>query len=286
MDRVRGIVDHGNMTPDAQAASPDPPLSSDERPARPTRLASINTDLPPASRAAAHSSLPRDPDSASEAAGWRASKAASRASPSSLGSVSPSGSAARAVAFSAADDIEMGPLAGHRRRKSSLLAPLSTQQQSATGPGHRHVYSPSTTLPGEPEIPEIGGRAAEAAGAGKSELDRDSFSDEDLHDDEEIGLADRDRRRKQKKRARNMRLDQRIVPEQRLSSDEWKEADKSVIKRLAVNLVLILLWYLFSLSISLVSRLSSPSRQSHAGTAQLTHRLAFSTTSGCSTSAA
>lgn len=80
------------------------------------------------------------------------------------------------------------------------------------------------------------------------------FSDEDLHDDEEAGLTGSDRRRKRKKRARNTQLDQRIVREREIiTTEEIKEADKSVIKRLLINLALIGLWYFFSLSISLVS---------------------------------
>lgn len=86
--------------------------------------------------------------------------------------------------------------------------------------------------------------------------DRYEFSDEDLHDDEEAGLTGSERRRKRKKRAHNTQLDQRIVRDNRgdvITSEEIKEADKSVIKRLLINGSLIGLWYFFSLSISLVS---------------------------------
>ncbi len=82
--------------------------------------------------------------------------------------------------------------------------------------------------------------------------DEDSLSDEDLHDDEETGLTNKDKRRKQKKRQRNTRLDQRIARDN-LTDEERKQADQNVIRRLAVNAALIGLWYMFSLSISLVS---------------------------------
>lgn len=88
-------------------------------------------------------------------------------------------------------------------------------------------------------------------GAIKPTPDAD-FSDEDLHDDEETGLTARDRKRKQKKRRRNTLLDQRIARD-RITEEERKEADQNVVKKLAVNGTLIGLWYLFSLSISLVS---------------------------------
>ena len=59
--------------------------------------------------------------------------------------------------------------------------------------------------------------------------------------------------RRQKKRSRNTQLDQRIVRDNKaISKEERKEADKTVFKSLMVNVVLILLWYLFSLSISIV----------------------------------
>lgn len=85
----------------------------------------------------------------------------------------------------------------------------------------------------------------------KNELS-DSFSDDDLHDDEETGLTKKERKRRQKRRRRNTLLDQRIVQEKELSPDEQDEADKSVVRRVTINISLILLWYLLSLSISMV----------------------------------
>lgn len=79
----------------------------------------------------------------------------------------------------------------------------------------------------------------------------DSFSDEDLHDDEEAGLTAGDKRRKQRQKRRNTQLDQRVVRE-RITTEEKKEADQTVARKLVVNGVLIGLWYLFSLCISLV----------------------------------
>lgn len=81
--------------------------------------------------------------------------------------------------------------------------------------------------------------------------DDDSLSDEDLHDDEETGLTTKDKRRKQSKRRRNTRLDQRIARDH-LTDEERNQADQNVMRKLAVNAVLIALWYIFSLSISLV----------------------------------
>ncbi|KAK3330161.1 triose-phosphate transporter family-domain-containing protein [Apodospora peruviana] len=81
----------------------------------------------------------------------------------------------------------------------------------------------------------------------------DLLSDEDLQDDEEMGLTGQDRQRRTNKRTRNTQLDQRIVKD-RITSDEIKEADKSVLKKLLINATLIGLWYFFSLSISLYNK--------------------------------
>ncbi|KAM0266036.1 hypothetical protein ACHAPA_007395 [Fusarium lateritium] len=89
----------------------------------------------------------------------------------------------------------------------------------------------------------------------KDESADDSFSDGDLQDDEETGLTRKDKQRRQKKRSRNTQLDQRIVRDKKdISTEERKEADKAVFKSLVFNGVLILLWYLFSLSISIYNK--------------------------------
>lgn len=92
----------------------------------------------------------------------------------------------------------------------------------------------------------------DGASSGKEDGGRSSFSDDDLHDDEETGLTTKERARRQKRRRKNTQLGQRIAREKHLSPDEQKEADKNVARTLLINGLLILLWYLFSLSISLV----------------------------------
>jgi solute carrier family 35 protein C2 len=100
---------------------------------------------------------------------------------------------------------------------------------------------------------DVPGRSgADSGSSSREDSGRDSSSDEDLHDDEEMGLTSKDKSRKQKKRRRNTLLDNRIAREKHLSEDERKEADRNVVKSLVVNGILILLWYFFSLSISLV----------------------------------
>jgi solute carrier family 35 protein C2 len=89
------------------------------------------------------------------------------------------------------------------------------------------------------------------AGRGGCGRDHEPVSDEDLHSDAEMGLTTKERRRKQETRRHNTQLDQRIAKEP-ITIEERKEADQTVLRRLTINGSLILLWYLFSLSISLV----------------------------------
>ncbi|KAI1799412.1 TPT-domain-containing protein [Daldinia bambusicola] len=150
------------------------------------------------------------------------------------------------------EDIEMDPVApqGHRRRRSTLNSnPNIPQPSNSRTPRPR---STSVKSPGDLEgkISEEDQRRDASRSDSKED---DSLSEEDLHDDEETGLTKKDRRRKQAKRRRNTRLDQRIARD-KITDEERKEADQDVFKKLAINVVLIGLWYLFSLSISLYNK--------------------------------
>ncbi|KAL3306565.1 triose-phosphate transporter [Colletotrichum asianum] len=146
------------------------------------------------------------------------------------------------------NDIEMEPLKenGHRRRRSSLMQSAGSSNHHRT-PSRGH----SGNLLEEPKISEEDMGSLPSA---SKDIDNDSFSDEDLHDDEETGLTKKDKRRKKHKKRNNRRLDQRIAPGGGVTAEEKKEADQNVIRRSMVNIVLILLWYLFSLSISLYNK--------------------------------
>ncbi|KAJ0167371.1 putative transporter C22E12.01 [Colletotrichum tanaceti] len=143
-------------------------------------------------------------------------------------------------------EFEMEPLkeAGHRRRRSSLM-------QNASSSNHQRV--PSRTQGNLLEEPKISEENLGATPSASKDGEEDSFSDEDLHDDEETGLTKKDKNRKKKRRRNNTRLDQRIVRGE-ISAEEKKEADQNVFRRSVVNIALILLWYLFSLSISLYNK--------------------------------
>ncbi|KAH8675901.1 triose-phosphate transporter family-domain-containing protein [Xylariales sp. PMI_506] len=156
------------------------------------------------------------------------------------------------------DDIEMDPITpgGHRRRRSTLTG--DNTPSSVSGPaGRSRAQSIRSTSEHRPEAKiseegDIDGAAADLQSADYNSR-ADDFSDEDLHDDEETGLTHKDRKRKRAKKRRNTRLDNRIAMEH-ITDEERKEADQSVARKLAVNAVLIGLWYLFSLSISLYNK--------------------------------
>jgi solute carrier family 35 protein C2 len=84
----------------------------------------------------------------------------------------------------------------------------------------------------------------------------DLTEDEGLQDDEETGLTGNDKERRRGRRRRNTLLDQRIASEVKITPEEKKEADQHVVKKILINGLLIGLWYVFSLSISIVSPLS------------------------------
>ncbi|PNH43518.1 hypothetical protein VD0004_g3967 [Verticillium dahliae] len=154
--------------------------------------------------------------------------------------------------------IEMEPMtgAGHRRRRSSLMQSVgASTPDRAARPRAQSLRTPGARAPGglaeEPKISEEAPGAFPSASADPAD---DSFSDEDLHDDEETGLTKKDKRRKRQKKRRNTLLDQRIARGGDITAEEKKEADHNVVRNLAINASLILLWYIFSLSISLYNK--------------------------------
>ncbi|KAI2607507.1 triose-phosphate transporter family-domain-containing protein [Hypoxylon fragiforme] len=151
------------------------------------------------------------------------------------------------------EDIEMDPIAptGHRRRRSTLTA----TNPSLTQPSNSRTSRPrATSIKSSGDLEAKISEESHSRDASRSDnREDDSMSEEDLHDDEETGLTKKDKRRKQAKRRRNTRLDQRIARD-KITDEERKEADQNVVKKLTINITLILLWYLFSLSISLYNK--------------------------------
>jgi len=72
--------------------------------------------------------------------------------------------------------------------------------------------------------------------------------------DEEIGLTTKERQQRLRRKSRSDELDMQAQGERPgLTAEAKRRADKHVVQKLLINLLLIGLWYLFSLSISIVS---------------------------------
>ncbi|PHH71010.1 hypothetical protein CDD80_5601 [Ophiocordyceps camponoti-rufipedis] len=138
------------------------------------------------------------------------------------------------------DSIEMEPVVGHRRRKSSLIHPVG---------GHRARLS--ITIPHD--APDDQAQRSVDVVKPDPASDSDSSAD-DSHPDEEMGLSTKDRSRRRRSRRRNRRLDNRIAREKDVTDAELREADHDVLRRLVVNGIFGLLWFTFSLCISLYNK--------------------------------
>jgi solute carrier family 35 protein C2 len=135
-------------------------------------------------------------------------------------------------------------VSGHRRRRSSQM---SSQDTSAKGKSRR-TSSPTKgdIIPEDPKLETA------SDGSASEDVELDDLSDDDLQDDEETGLTGKDKGRRRKKRHGNTLMDQRIAGEVIITEEEKREADQNVVKKALINGLLIGLWYLFSLSISIV----------------------------------
>ncbi|KFY46124.1 hypothetical protein V495_02641 [Pseudogymnoascus sp. VKM F-4514 (FW-929)] len=138
----------------------------------------------------------------------------------------------------------------HRRRRSTLT---SLQPPNARGQRSRPIRDGLTeelswSQEEEPWSQDESKSNSDEAGHGNNSSDDDG----NLQDDEETGLTGTSRR--QKRRRRNTLLDQRVAKESDITKEERKEADQNVMKDMAINGLFILLWYIFSLSISIYNK--------------------------------
>jgi solute carrier family 35, member C2 len=122
----------------------------------------------------------------------------------------------------------------HRRRRSSLMnnAEGWPYTQRAEGMQDNHKWA---------DWSEDDGRGSANAGSGSEDLDS-LLEEEGLNDDEETGLTEAERRRRKSKRRRNSLLDQRIFGHSNVTLEERREAYQHLLKRIAINGLLIGLW--------------------------------------------
>jgi len=163
------------------------------------------------------------------------------------------------AAFAEIQDSDRGmepEQSGHRRRRSSLMNPLNSDADSKRK-SQRRRGSPRTgaAATGADDSLTEDPKLERSEDDSLSEGEVDDLSDDGLQDDEETGLTGKDKGRRKSKRRRNTLLDQRIAGEPKvvISDEEKKEADQNVVKKSLINGLLIAMWYVFSLSISIVS---------------------------------
>ncbi|KAJ6004283.1 hypothetical protein N7499_000352 [Penicillium canescens] len=151
----------------------------------------------------------------------------------------------------------MGLSAGsHHRRRSSMLAgtgrasqPVSTERRDdslwshADGGNHKREEQ-------EPLTAEEDTDASDPSSAAES-LELDLMSSDDDQYDEETGLTSNQKRQRRRRRNQRRKLDARIAD---TKSRGDIDTDRSIVKRLGVNAALILMWYFFSLSISIYNK--------------------------------
>lgn len=147
-------------------------------------------------------------------------------------------------------------ITGHHRRRSSVLTAAGSSQLHPVVTDNyidrEGRLSPKEDGPqGEEQQSLIHEDTDTSDLSSIAESDEDD-SDDGIHDDEETGLTakQRNERRRRRKRQRR-RLDAKIAGVKGKTSNVV--ADKNVMTALAINSCLIGAWYLFSLSISIVS---------------------------------
>ncbi|KAI9838509.1 MAG: Triose-phosphate Transporter [Sclerophora amabilis] len=152
---------------------------------------------------------------------------------------------------------------GHRRRRSLLQDGSATtdgsggnewkgnkyKSQKRRRRAHDEIQEEGKDLAGDEYHSDISSQST------SDDVEMEELpSDEGLEDDEETGLTGQDRRRRRRKKKSNTRLDSRVARDGSVKSLERTIADQSVLKKSIVNTLLILSWYLFSLSISIYNK--------------------------------
>ena len=153
-------------------------------------------------------------------------------------------------------------LSGHRRRRSaSLIQGVGNRNGRSRSLPPRSRRSPIEPLPDLDESKARESDGEDASGSsGISDADieiDDTGSDEGLDDDEETGLTRKDRKKRRRRKRRNTLMDERVAGGYSLTKEEEDMATKDIIKSTLMNVVLVGLWYLLSISISVVSTATS-----------------------------
>lgn len=128
---------------------------------------------------------------------------------------------------------------GQRRRRRSYT---SDEKAEGAGPGGKNLQNDGG-LEQSGETWEGTSRAAHGSADHEEMLDGDT-------DDEETGLTTEAKKQRWKRRERNKSLDQRVAGDVLTAKEERKLADRNVLKRSAINVLLIGLWFVKPTSIA------------------------------------
>jgi solute carrier family 35, member C2 len=141
-----------------------------------------------------------------------------------------------------------------------LLPNTTTEDPPANPPtvNPRRKYKRQSTGPdkeNQPSSESEDGQEASMSESEEHEMD-DLASDAGSEADEETGLTAKESRKYLQKQRQSVPLDARIAGNTTITTEAKKLADQHVLKDLLMNALLIGLWYIFALSISIVSVMS------------------------------
>ncbi|KAJ6113889.1 hypothetical protein N7523_007206 [Penicillium sp. IBT 18751x] len=150
----------------------------------------------------------------------------------------------------------MGVTGGHHRRRSSVLTGAARSSHAASSDRWDESLRPgeATKWDEEPLTAEDTDGSDLSASIVDNNRDIEMSSDDDQYD-EETGLTASQKRQRRRRRRQRRKLDARIADVKSTRSIfHLGLADRNVAKRLSVNGGLILMWYFFSLSISIYNK--------------------------------
>ncbi|KAL4867260.1 hypothetical protein BDV12DRAFT_171588 [Aspergillus spectabilis] len=146
------------------------------------------------------------------------------------------------------------PSSNHHRRRSSVLTGAGPSQLPAAEPREDNNHKREEPKPTAAEDADI----SDLSSIAETEEDRYVSSDDDYPEDEETGLTANQRRQRRRRRKQRRQLDARIAGVKAshnvLDPFNISSGDRTVINKLLVNAGLILLWYFFSLAISIYNK--------------------------------
>ncbi|KAJ5101609.1 hypothetical protein NUU61_003831 [Penicillium alfredii] len=153
--------------------------------------------------------------------------------------------------------MRLSPGGSHHRRRSSALT--GTVRSSHLGSSERRDESLRSHGEGGPKREEQEPLTEDTDPSDISSTtespELDISSDDDQYD-EETGLTSHQKRQRRRRRRQRRKLDARIADVKSSRHDFFRMglADRNVVRKLLINAGLILMWYFFSLSISIYNK--------------------------------